>query len=96
MSAGWAAALFVASLSIAWAIGYRFGGDYLVRVMTTTRHSGVERLIYRVLGVRPASAQSAGAYTRSVLAFSVVSILALYALQRLQGHFWLGAGRPGV
>jgi K+-transporting ATPase ATPase A chain len=96
MSAGWAAALFVASLVAAWAVGYRFFGDYLFRVVRSDRHLRVERGIYRLVGVDAGSEQKAGAYTRSVLAFSIISIVVLYGLQRLQGHLWLNAGLPGV
>jgi K+-transporting ATPase ATPase A chain len=38
-------------------------------------------------------------YARSVLAFSAVSILCLYAFLRLQNHLWLSLGlstRPGA
>ncbi|HSV37970.1 MAG TPA: potassium-transporting ATPase subunit KdpA [Nocardioidaceae bacterium] len=96
MSAGWAAALFVVALIAAWAVGYRFFGDYLFRVVTASRHMRVERVIYRLVGVNPDNEQNSGAYTRSVLAFSALSILLLYGLQRLQGHLWLDGGMPGV
>ncbi|GAA2145550.1 potassium-transporting ATPase subunit KdpA [Nocardioides koreensis] len=96
MSDGWAAALFIASLVVAWAVAYRFFGDYLFRVVTSDRHNRAERTIYRLVGVNSGSEQNAGAYTRSVLAFSVLSILFLYGLQRLQGLLWLDAGLPGV
>lgn len=96
MSAGWAAALFIVSLMAAWAVAYRFFGDYLFRVVSSERHTRAERTIYRLVGVNTNSEQHAGAYTRSVLAFSALSILLLYGLQRLQGHLWLGAGLLGV
>lgn len=96
MSAGWSAALFVLSLVVAWLLGYRFFGDYLFRVVTSPRHTRVERAVYRLVGVDADSEQNAGVYTRSVLAFSAVSVLFLYGLQRLQGHLWLNAGLPGV
>ena len=31
MTDGWAAALFIATLVVAWALAYRFFGDYLNR-----------------------------------------------------------------
>jgi K+-transporting ATPase ATPase A chain len=96
MSDGGAAALFIATLVAAWAFAYRFFGDYLFRVVTSDRHNRAERTIYRLVGVKAGSEQNAGAYTRSVLAFSALSILFLYGLQRLQGHLWLDAGLPGV
>ena len=96
MGDGWAAALFVLSLIAAWALAYRFLGDYLYGVVTSDRHSRVERIVYRLVGVRADAEQTSGAYTRSVLAFSALSIVLVYGLQRLQGHLWLNAGLPGV
>jgi K+-transporting ATPase ATPase A chain len=96
MSAGWAAAVFIASLLVCWAVAYRFFGDFLFRAITGDWHSRAERGIYRLVGVSPDTEQNAGAYTRSVLAFSAVSVLALYGLQRLQGHLWFDAGLSGV
>ena len=60
------------------------------------RHTAAERVAYRLVGVDANAEQTAGVYTRSILAFSAVSILVLYALQRLQGRLWLDAGLPGV
>lgn len=96
MSQGWAAALFTATLVATWAIAYRFFGDYLFRVVTSDRHNRAERTIHRIVGVKAGSEQNACAYTRSVLAFSGISILFLYGILRLQGHLWLDAGLPGV
>ena len=91
-----AGVLFIVSLVLALALAYRPLGDYLVRVLTPTRHGRVERGIYRVVGVDPDGEQSWGAYARSVLAFAAVSVLLLYGLQRLQDHLWLSLGLPAV
>jgi K+-transporting ATPase ATPase A chain len=45
----------------------------------------VERLTYRALRVNPDREQSWRAYALAVLAFSIISIAALYLLQRIQG-----------
>ena len=45
----------------------------------------VERSIYRVMRIDPEHDMAWGRYARAVLAFSLVSTLFLYALQRLQG-----------
>ncbi len=45
----------------------------------------VERLLYRVMRVDPEREQPWTVYTRSLIAFSLVSILGLYLLQRVQG-----------
>ena len=47
-------------------------------------HLRVERGVYRLVGVNPDAEQTWGVYARSVLAFSAVSILFLYAFLRLQ------------
>jgi K+-transporting ATPase ATPase A chain len=87
---------FIASLLVALAVAYRPFGDYMYRVLTTRRHWRVERGIYRLVGVDPDGEQSWGVYARGVLAFSAVSLLFLYAFQRLQNHLWLSLGRPAV
>ena len=96
MSAGWLAAVFVLTLIAAWAIAYRFFGDYMFRSVTSARHLRVERVLYRLIGVNADTEQNAGAYTRAVLAFSALSVLLLYGLQRLQGHLWAAPDFPGV
>jgi K+-transporting ATPase ATPase A chain len=45
----------------------------------------VERVVYRGLRLRPDREQTWKAYARSLLFFSLASIVVLYALQRLQG-----------
>src|SRR5512143_7760 len=45
----------------------------------------VERLIYRLAGVRENSEQRWTQYAASVLAFSVAAFLFVYVIQRLQG-----------
>ena len=62
--------MFIVTLVVAWAVAYRFLGDYLFRVGTSGRHYRVERGAYRLVGVDAGSEQNSGAYTRSVLAFS--------------------------
>jgi K+-transporting ATPase ATPase A chain len=92
MSTTTAGILFAGSLVLALAVAYRPLGDYMYRVFSGTRHSRVERLIYRLIGVRPEGEQTWGVYARSVLAFSAVSVLFLYGLQRLQNHLPLSLG----
>jgi K+-transporting ATPase ATPase A chain len=92
MSTTAAGILFAGSLVLALAVVYRPLGDYMYRVVTGVRHSRPEKLIYRLIGVRPDGDQTWGVYARSVLAFSAVSILFLYGLQRLQNHLLLSVG----
>jgi K+-transporting ATPase ATPase A chain len=46
---------------------------------------GCERLIYRVCGIRPDEEMSWKTYAGAMLAFNLVGLLVVYALQRLQG-----------
>ncbi|MCI4063966.1 potassium-transporting ATPase subunit KdpA [Micromonospora sp. R77] len=87
-----AGVLFVLSLVVALVAVHRPFGDHLYRVVSGTRSWRVERGIYRLVGVNPTVEQSWGVYARSVLAFSAVSVLFLYAFQRLQNHLWLSLG----
>jgi K+-transporting ATPase ATPase A chain len=80
----------------ALALSYRPLGDYLAHVLTTRKHLRVERGIFKLIGVDGDAEQTWGAYLRSVLAFSFVSVLFLYAFQRLQEHLWLSLGFPAV
>jgi K+-transporting ATPase ATPase A chain len=96
MSTTVAGVLFLLSLVAALAVSYRFLGDYMYRVVTGTAHSRVERVIYRLVGVNPQAEQSWGVYARSLLAFSAVGILFLYAFLRLQDLLPLSLGLPGV
>lgn len=71
-------------------------GDHMARVFTSTHHTRVERLVYRAAGVDPDADQTWVVYARSVLAFSLVGVLLLYALLRLQDRLPLGLGLPAV
>jgi K+-transporting ATPase ATPase A chain len=92
MSSTTAGAIFFVSLVLALALAYRPVGDYMYRVVSSTRHLRAERVMYRLVGVNPDGEQSWSVYARSVLAFSAVSILFLYAFMRLQNHLWLSLG----
>ncbi|MFI0895469.1 potassium-transporting ATPase subunit KdpA [Streptomyces sp. NPDC020983] len=91
--AGW---LQITVLVAALALTYRPLGDYTARVLTTGKHLAVEKGLYRLGGVDPDADQQWGAYLRSVLAFSAVSLLLLYGMQRLQNHLLLSLGFPPV
>jgi len=88
--------LFVGSLALALVLVHRPLGDYLARVYADGKHWRVERLAYRLGGIDPDADQRWPVYVRSVLAFSAVSVLALYALQRLQPHLPLSLGNVAV
>ncbi|MEY9944931.1 potassium-transporting ATPase subunit KdpA [Kitasatospora sp. GAS1066B] len=84
------------ALVAALALSYRPLGDYLAHLLSSPKHLRIERVGYRLMGVRPDHDQPWLGYLRSVLAFSAVSVLFLYAFQRLQSHLWLSLGFPAV
>jgi K+-transporting ATPase ATPase A chain len=88
--------VFIVVLVAALALAYVPLGDYMYRVVTPTRHSRVERAIYRAIGVNPEGEQSWAVYARSVLAFSLISILFLYLFLRVQHYLWLSLGFANV
>ncbi|MET8272595.1 potassium-transporting ATPase subunit KdpA [Streptomyces sp. NPDC005096] len=91
--AGW---LQVLALVIALCLSFRPLGGYIARVLTTDHHWAAERLIYRAGGVNGDADQKWSVYLRSILAFSVVSVLFLYAFLRLQNHLLLSLGMKPV
>jgi K+-transporting ATPase ATPase A chain len=76
--------IFFVTLAIALAATYRPFGDYMARVFQSEKHLAPERLIYRVARIDPTAEQTWSVYLRSVLAFSVISVLGLYAFLRVQ------------
>jgi K+-transporting ATPase ATPase A chain len=83
--AGW---LQVALLVAALAACYIPLGNYIAKIFTTDKHWRVERGIFKLTGIDPTVDQTWGSYLRSMLAFSAVSVLFLYGMQRLQ-HYLL-------
>ena len=75
---------------------YRPLGTYLAWTYGSSRTLGVERVVYRLAGVDPEHEQRWSAYARSLLAFSAVSMIGLYALLRLQHGLPLSLSLPGV
>ena len=91
--------LFLASfLALAILIGvcYRPLGAYMAYTYTTKKDLRVERGFYRLIGVGSGSDQSWRAYLRSVLSFSVVGVLFVYILQRIQEWLPYSLGLPNV
>jgi len=89
--------LFIAQLATIAALVallYRPLGDYMARVFTSTRDLRIERGFYRLIGVNPKAEQSWGVYLRSILAFSALGILLVYALQRTQQLLPYALGLP--
>src|SRR5450432_3517277 len=91
--AGW---LQVALLVAALAACYVPLGNYIARIFTSEKHWRVERRIYKLIGIDSKADQKWSGYLRSMLAFSLVSVLFLYGLERLQHYLLLSLGMANV
>ncbi|WEH39261.1 potassium-transporting ATPase subunit KdpA [Streptomyces sp. NBC_01218] len=80
-----AGVLQVLALIVALGLAYRPLGDHMARVYSSDKHLRVEKWMYRAIGADPGTRMRWPAYLRGVLAFSAVSCLFLYLLQRAQG-----------
>ncbi|GGM14986.1 potassium-transporting ATPase subunit KdpA [Nakamurella endophytica] len=96
MSGGWVAAAQIATLVLVLALVHVPLGDHVARVLTPTRHSRVERGLYRVLRVDPEADQRWTVYALSVAAFSAVSVVVLWLLLSFQGHLGWANGTPDM
>jgi len=92
-AAGW---LQFALLVAALAACYVPLGNYIAHIFTTKEHWRVERGIYKLCGIDPEADMRWSVYVRSILAFSIVSILFLYLIQRTQHWLFLSAGMSNV
>jgi K+-transporting ATPase ATPase A chain len=94
--AGWQAVAQVLTVVLVLAALHRPLGDYMAHVYTSPRDLRVERGFYRLIGADPASEQSWRSYVRSLLAFSLVGVLLVYLLQRVQTWLPYDLGMPAV
>jgi len=92
-AAGW---LQFALLVVALAACYVPLGNYMARIFTAKEHWRVERGIYKICGIDPDADMRWSVYARSVLAFSLVSVLFLYLIERTQHWLPLSAGMAAV
>src|SRR6266581_5621603 len=92
-AAGW---LQFALLVVALAACYVPLGNYIARVFTDTKHWRVERGIYKLCGIDPEADMRWSVYVRSILAFSLVSVLFLYLIERTQHWLFLSVGMANV
>ena len=97
-TAGWMQFGFVVLLL---AISTPLLGAYMAKVYENGKAPGdriflpVERLIYRVCGVDPDSEQRWTTYAKSLMAFSVASLIVLYVQLRVQGRLPLNPDNLG-
>ncbi|MBC3185665.1 potassium-transporting ATPase subunit KdpA [Corynebacterium sp. zg-331] len=86
----------IALVLAALAAAYLPLGGYLAQVFSSPRHTLPERALYRLMGVRPDTAQRWPRYAASVLVFSALGLVALYLLQRAQAALPLAQGMGPV
>jgi len=96
MSPALAAGLQIAVVVAVLALIHLPLGDYLARVFSTTTDSRVERGLYRALRINPRADQRWTTYLVAVVAFSVVSILLLWALLAIQSWLPFANGTPNM
>lgn len=84
------------TVAVVLAVLHRPLGDYMAWIFTSPKDWRVETALYRLIGADPRSEQTWRAYLRALLAFSLVGLLLLYLLQRLQQWlpYSLGLGAP--
>jgi K+-transporting ATPase ATPase A chain len=87
MNSSLAGILQIVLLVVVLAICYKPLGDYMARIFTSNKHLRVEKGFYRLMGIDPEADQRWGTYARSVLAFSMISVLFVYLIERIQ--HWL-------
>ncbi|MGI5451761.1 potassium-transporting ATPase subunit KdpA [Streptomyces sp. CA-249302] len=80
-----AGVLQLVALIGALALAYIPLGNYMAKVYSSDKHWRVEKWTYKAIGANPDAEMTWPAYLRGVLAFSAVSVLFLYLLQRIQG-----------
>jgi K+-transporting ATPase ATPase A chain len=83
-------------LLVALALVYKPLGDYMARVFSSEKHTKAERGLYKLFRVNPDTEQRWPMYATGVLALSLVSVLFLYLLQRLQPLLPWNLGRGSV
>jgi potassium-transporting ATPase potassium-binding subunit len=96
MSSALAAWLQVGLLIVALAACYVPLGNYIATIFTSEKHWRPERRLYKLIGIDPAADQKWSAYLRSMLAFSLISVLFLYGIERLQHFLLLSLGMANV
>lgn len=85
MSPVLAGVLQMIALIVVLGLVYRPLGDYMARVYSSPKQLRVEKWIYKAIGADPATEMRWPAYLRGLLTFSLISVLFLYLMQRVQG-----------
>ncbi len=88
-AAGWAE---IAALIVLLAISTPLLGNYMAKVYGGKKAPGdrfflpIERFVYRICGIDPDGEQRWNVYVLSMLVFTVVGILLIYLVMRIQAH----------
>jgi potassium-transporting ATPase potassium-binding subunit len=90
-AAGW---LQVVLLVAALAVCYVPLGNYMARIFTSDKDSRVESRLYKLMGIDSKTDMRWTVYVRSLLAFSLVSVIFLYGMERLQHYLLAFVGQP--
>lgn len=96
MSATVSGLLTIGVLAVLLAVCYHPLGAWMARVYGDQRHLQAEKAIYRLVRVNPDSEQGWKTYAVSVMAFSLVSIAALFTLIVVQLRLPLRQGSEGM
>src|SRR6202451_650756 len=71
-------------------------GNYIAHIFTSKKHWRVETGIYKLTGVDPEADMRWTVYVRSILAFSLVSVLFVYLIERTQHWLFWAVGMANV
>ena len=88
--------LQILTVAVILVLLYRPLGDYMAWIFTSSTDLKVERGFYRLIGVDSQSEQTWRSYLRSVLVVSIVGVLFVYLLQRLQAVLPYSLGFPAI
>src|ERR1700684_4419181 len=94
-AAGWLQVVLLVAALAAWYVPL---GNYMARIFTSEKDSRVERGLYKLTGIDSKADMRWSVYLRSMLAFSLVSVLFLYGMERLQHYLlsFVGTGQANV
>lgn len=96
MSGAWTGWIPVAVVIIALAALYLPMGKYMAWALNNPKDTRIESGFYRLIGVKADGKQHWVKYSASVMAFSAVSVIFLYLLQRTQQFLPLNHGMSAV
>src|ERR1700683_1704724 len=71
-------------------------GNYIAHIFTDKKHWRIQRGIYKLTGIDPDADMKWSVYVRSILAFSLVSVLFVYLIERTQHWLFWAVGMANV